>query len=62
MDHLLNVVIEVLQNDEEQGQASLEALIELSSTYPEVWKGCILKLITVCSEVMRNDKFEDAPR
>lgn len=58
MESLLDVVIQVLQEDEEEGQASLESLIELSQTYCEIWRGCIGKLIFVCSEIMKNTQFE----
>lgn len=62
MPGLLDVVIAVLQQDELQGQASLEAMIELTATHGDVWKGCLSKLIDVVSEVIKHKDFEEATR
>ena len=62
MNSCLDVVIEVLQSDETEGQASLESLIELTQSYSEIWTSCIGKLLFVCSEIMRNEDFEDSSR
>lgn len=62
MEGLLTVVIEVMKQDETQGQASLEALIELSSTHGDIWDGSVPKLIYVISEVLKNRDFEDNTR
>ena len=62
MNGLLDIVVEVLQKDEEQGKESLETLIELTSTFGEIWNDSTEKLIFVCSEVMKNTDFEDGPR
>jgi len=62
MESLLDIVIEVLKTEEDQGQASLESLIELTQTYGTIWKGCIGKLIFVCAEIMKNSDFEWATR
>lgn len=62
MEGLLTVVIEVMKQDEAQGQASLEALIELTSTHGDIWEGCISKLLFVISEVIKNRDFEDNTR
>ena len=62
MPSLLDVVIQVLQSDEEEGTASLESLIEVTQAYAEVWTPCVEKLVFVCSEIMKNNAFEQAPR
>jgi hypothetical protein len=62
MAGLLDIVIEVIKVDETQGQESLESLIELSSQYGTIWKDSMPKLILVCSEIMKNDDFEDNTR
>ena len=62
MAGLLDVVVEVLKTDEEQGTAALESLIELTQAFGEIWKDSSEKLLYVCSEVMRNNEFEDKPR
>ena len=62
MTNLLDIIVEVLQADEEQGKESLEALIELTNLFGEIWNDCAQKLIFVCSEVMKNRDFEDGTR
>lgn len=62
MDNLLEIVIEVLKTDEEQGRSSLESLIELSSSYADIWAESKNKLVFVCSEIMKNKDFEDSTR
>ena len=62
MTNLLDIVVEVLQADEDQGKESLEALIELTNLFGEIWNQCGEKLIFVCSEVMKNKNFEDGTR
>ena len=62
MASLLDIVVEVIQADEEQGKESLEALIELTNLFGEIWKDCGQKLIFVSSEVMKNRDFEDGTR
>ena len=62
MEGLLQVVIEVMQQDEEQGQASLEALIELTATHGDIWGSSVQKLIYVISEIIKNRQFEEATR
>jgi hypothetical protein len=49
MDWLLDVVIDVLRSDEDQGKASIESLIELTQSYGEIWSSVIAKLIFVVS-------------
>jgi importin-5 len=62
MGGLLDIVIEVIKQDEQQGQESLESLMELTSSFGELWKDSVKKLIFVCSEVMKNKEFEDKTR
>ena len=62
MAGLLDVVIVVMKEDETQGQASLEAMIELTSTHGDIWGDSIQKLIFVISEVIKNRQFEDGTR
>lgn len=62
MEGLLQVVIEVMKEDETQGQSSLEALIELTSSHGEIWNQSASKLIFVVSEVIKNREFEDNTR
>ena len=62
MSNLLDIVVEVIQTDEEQGKESLEALMELTNLFGEIWSQCGEKLIFVCSEVMKNRAFEDGTR
>ena len=40
MTNLLDIIVEVLQADEEQGKESLEALIELTNLFGEIWNAC----------------------
>lgn len=37
MNNLLDIVIENLKTDEAQGRSSLESLIDLTSSYSEIW-------------------------
>jgi DNA primase len=62
MNNLLDIVIENLKLDEAQGRSSLESLIDLTSSYSEIWGQSKAKLIHVCSEIMKNKEFEDATR
>lgn len=62
MPGLLDVVVAVLQSDEDQGLASLEAMIELTATHGDIWAGCLSKLVTVVSEVLKHKGFGDATR
>jgi importin-5 len=62
MPSLLDVVVAVLQQDEQLAQASLVALIELTSTHGDIWKKCLPKLIGVVSEIIKHKDFEDATR
>lgn len=49
MDGLLDIVIDVLRTDEEQGKASLESLIELTQSHGEIWSKVVQKLLFVVS-------------
>ena len=40
MASLLDIIVEVIQADEEQGKESLEAMIELTNLFGEIWKEC----------------------
>ena len=62
MEGLLDVVIAVMQQDEQQGQASLESMIELTQLHGDVWADCLSKLIFVVTQIMKNREFEDATR
>jgi len=62
MDNILDVVISVLQHDEEQGQASLESIIELTQVHGEIWEKSCGKLLFVMSEIMKASNFEAATR
>jgi hypothetical protein len=58
MGKLIDIVIQVLQSNEDEGRASLQSLIDLTGAYVEVWSGEIKKLIFVCSEIMKTTTFE----
>ena len=58
MTNLLHIVVDVIMADEAQGKESLEALIELTNMYGEIWNESAETLIFVCSEVMKNKDFE----
>jgi len=62
MEGLLDIVITVLQQDETQGQVSLESMIELSEIHGDIWVDSVSKLIFVTSEIMKNKNFEDSTR
>ncbi len=62
MTNLLDILVEVIKADEEQGKESLEALIELTNLFGEIWNQSGEKLIYVSSEVMKNRDFEDGTR
>ena len=62
MGNLLNIVIEVLKTEEEQGRESLMSLIDLTQSFTDIWSGCKEQLLFVCSEIMKNKSFEDATR
>jgi hypothetical protein len=51
-----------MQQDETNGQASLESMIELTQLHGEIWSSSIPKLIFVISQIMKNRDFEDATR
>jgi len=52
MDWILDVVIDVLRSDEDQGKASLESLIELTQSHGDIWSTVIQKLIFVVSQII----------
>lgn len=62
MSSLLDIVVEVIKDDEEQGKESLESLIELTNLFGEIWSACGPHLIFVSSEIMKNKDFEDSTR
>ena len=59
---LLNVIVESLQQDEDQGRQALESLCELTSAHPECWKSETSKLLNVTSQVAQQKTFEDGTR
>lgn len=62
MEPLINLVIEVLKTSEDEGKASLQSLIELSQSYPEIWQDTIKTLVFVCSDVMKATTFDESTR
>lgn len=52
MDGILEVVIDVLRSDEEQGKASLESMIELTQSHGEIWAKVAEKLLFVVSQII----------
>ena len=52
----------MLQVSEEDGSTSIEALMEITQNYGEIWSKCAGKLIYVCSEIMKNKNFGISPR
>jgi len=62
MDWILDVVIDVLRSDEDQGKSSLESLIELTQSHGEIWSQVIAKLIYVVSQIIQNNSFEESTR
>lgn len=52
MDGILDVVIEVLRSDEDQGKASLESMIELTQSHGEIWGKVTEKLIFVIAQIV----------
>ena len=59
---LLDVVVEALHQDEEQGRQALESLGELTSAHPECWKTGTAKLLNVTAQVAQQKTFEDGTR
>lgn len=59
---LLNVIVESLQQDEDQGRQALESLCELTSAHPECWKTETSKLLNVTSQVAQQKTFENGTR
>ena len=59
---MLDVVVEALQADEDQGRQALESLCELTSAHPECWKGDVAKLLNVTAQVAQQKNFEDGTR
>lgn len=59
---LLNVIVEALHQDEDQGRQALESLCELTSAHPECWKTETSKLLNVTSQVAQQKTFEDGTR
>ena len=62
LPHLLNVIVEALNEDEDQGRQALESLDELTRAHPECWKTETSKLITVITQVVSQKTFEDGTR
>ena len=48
---LLNLIVEALHQDEEQGRQALDSLGELTSAHPECWKKETSKLLNVASQI-----------
>ena len=48
---LLNVIVEALHQDEDQGRSALESLCELTSAHPECWKTETPKLLNVTAQI-----------
>ncbi len=59
---LLDVIVEALHQDEDQGRQALESLGELTSAHPECWKNETVKLLNVTSQVAQQKTFEDGTR
>jgi hypothetical protein len=59
---LLDVIVEALHQDEDQGRQALESLGELTSAHPECWKAETVKLLNVTSQVAQQKTFEDGTR
>jgi hypothetical protein len=47
MPAILDIVINVLQEDETEGEASIQSLIELTEMCGEIWTDCLDKLLFV---------------
>jgi hypothetical protein len=62
MPAILDIVINVLQEDETEGEASIQSLIELTEMCGEIWTDCLDKLLYVSGQIMKADTFEDATR
>ena len=60
MGGILDVVIEVLWSDEDQGKAALESMIELTQSHGEIWGKVTEKLIFVISQVIQNKSFDSS--
>jgi len=48
---LLDVIVEALQADEDQGRNALESLCEMTSAHPECWKNATSKLLNVSAQI-----------
>ena len=48
---LLNVIVEALRADEDQGRDALGSLCELTSVHPECWKNETSKLLNVAAQI-----------
>ena len=47
MGEILDIVVEVLKTDEDQGTQALESLIELTQSFGEIWNASSEKLLYV---------------
>ena len=59
---LLDVVVEALHSNEDQGRQALESLCELTSAHPECWKNDAAKLLNITAQVAQQKTFEDGTR
>ena len=59
---ILNIVVEALKENEDQGRLALESMIELTNTCPEIWKKSTNQLVNVISQVMMQKNFENGTR
>jgi len=59
---LLNVIVEALHVDEEQGRQALDSLGELTSVHPECWKTETSKLLNISAQIAQQKSFEDGTR
>ena len=59
---LLNVIVEALHQDEDQGRQALESLAELTTAHPQCWKDLTSSLINVSAQIAQQKTFEDGTR
>ena len=59
---MLGTVVEALKVNEDQGKQTIESMVELTNTHPEIWKNDAATLVSVFSQIMVQKSFENTTR
>lgn len=62
MQSILNIMVEALKSEEEQGKLAIESMVELTKIHPQAWKETTAQLVTIVSDIIKMADFEEGTR